>query len=101
MIAVIATGGKQYFIKTGDLIKIEKLPEAEGDKVIFDNVLLMSDDNGDNVKIGAPYVEGAKVEAIIEKQGKEKTVRVEKFKRKIRYHKVFGQRQRYTQVKII
>ncbi|TSC84775.1 MAG: large subunit ribosomal protein L21 [Parcubacteria group bacterium Gr01-1014_13] len=100
MYSVIATGGKQYLVKTGDLLKIEKLPVAEGGKVVFDKVLLTANDDGSDVKIGKPYVEGATVEATLEKQGKERTLRVEKFKNKVRYHKVRGQRQRFSQVKI-
>lgn len=100
MYAVIATGGKQYLVKTGDVLKIEKLPIAEGGKVVFDKVLLTANDDGTDVKVGKPYVEGVIIEATLEKQGKERTLRVEKFKRKVRYHKVHGQRQRFSLVKI-
>jgi len=100
MIAVIATGGKQYLIKDGEVLKIEKLLVKEGEKVIFDKVLLTADDDGGNVKVGTPYLEGVTIEAACSKQGKYRTVRVEKFKRKVRYHKVHGQRQRFTEVKI-
>lgn len=100
MYAVIATGGKQYLVKTGDVLKIEKLPNKEGEKVVFDKVLLTAEDDGTDVKIGAPYLTGVKVEALLEKQGKERTLLVEKFKRKVRYHKAHGQRQRYSKVKI-
>ena len=100
MYAVIATGGKQYLVKTGDVLKIEKLPVDEGGKVVFDKVLLTAKDDGSDVKVGKPYVEGATMEATLVKQGKERTLRVEKFKRKVRYHKVHGQRQRFSQVKI-
>lgn len=100
MLAVIATGGKQYVVKTGDSLKLEKLLVNEGDTYSFDKILLTADDDGSNVKIGTPYVEGATVSANIVKQGKNRTVRVEKFKNKTRYHKVHGQRQRYTEVKI-
>ena len=100
MLAVIATGGKQYLVKSGDVIKIEKIVGEEGSKTTFENVLLTADENGSNLKLGNPTVAGAKVEATILKQGKHRTVRVEKFKRKIRYHKVHGQRQRFTEVKI-
>jgi len=99
MIAVIATGGKQYLVKVGDVLKFEKLSGAEKDKVVFDKVLLLAEENG-SAKIGDPYIEGAKVEGLLEKQGKGRTIRVEKFKRKVRYHKVHGQRQRFSQVKI-
>ncbi len=100
MYAVIATGGKQYLVKSGDVLKIEKLPVNEGSTVVFDKVLLTASDDGSDVKIGQPYVEGVTVSATLEKQGKERTLRVEKFKRKVRYHKVHGQRQRYSLVKI-
>lgn len=100
MMAVISTGGKQYLVKTGDTLKVEKLTAAEGEKVTFDNVLLMAGEAGENLEIGTPYVEGATVAATVVKQGKSRTVRVEKFKNKTRYHKVHGQRQRFTEVKI-
>jgi len=100
MLAVIATGGKQYLVKTGEILKIEKLKDAEGDKIAFDKVLFTADDDGSNLKFGTPYLEGVTIAAVVQKQGKNRTVRVEKFKRKIRYHKVHGARQRYTQVKI-
>jgi large subunit ribosomal protein L21 len=100
MLAVIATGGKQYVVKTGDTLKIEKLAVLEGEKVTFDKVLLTASDKGENLEVGKPYVEGATVSATVLKQGKNRTVRVEKFKNKTRYHKVHGQRQRYTEVKI-
>jgi large subunit ribosomal protein L21 len=100
--AVIQTGGKQYTVSKGDVISIEKLSDTqkEGDKVVFDKVLLTADEDGSNVKIGKPYLDGVTIEAVLEKQGKERTLRVEKFKRKVRYHKVHGQRQRFSQVKI-
>ncbi len=72
MYSVIATGGKQYLVKSGDVLKIEKLPLNEGDKVVFDKVLLTANDDGTGVKVGKPYVEGATVEATLEKQGKMK-----------------------------
>ncbi len=100
MLAVIATGGKQYLVKTGDVIKVEKLDVKEGDTIKFDQVLLIADEDGSNLKIGNPMVAGAMVSALVKKQGKHPTIRVEKFKRKVRYHKVHGQRQRFTEVKI-
>lgn len=101
MLTVIFTGGKQYLVKSGDVLKVEKLPVEEGKKIIFDKVLLSADEDGGNLKIGQPFIDGAKIEASVLKQGKARTVRVEKFKRKVRYHKVHGQRQKYTQVKIV
>jgi large subunit ribosomal protein L21 len=100
MLSVIATGGKQYLVKTGDVVKIEKVEGEVGDQVVFDKVLLSADDQGEFPEVGAPYVKDGRVNATIVKQGKERTVRVEKFKNKTRYHKVHGQRQRYTEVKI-
>ncbi len=99
MLAVIATGGKQYLVKNGDILKVEKLDFKQGDKVVFDKVLLTADDDGANAKVGAPYLDGVKVEANVVRQGKARTLRVEKYKRKVRYHKVHGQRQRFTEIK--
>ena len=101
MRAVIATGGKQYFVKTGDLLKVEKIQANEGEPISFDKVLLTAADDGSGVKIGQPYLVGVTVSGEVIKQGKYRTVRVEKFKNKTRYHKVHGQRQRYTEVKIV
>lgn len=100
MFAVIATGGKQYLVKTGEVLKIEKLLVKEGENIVFDKVMLTADDDGKNLKIGTPYLDGVTLGAAVVKQGKHRTVRVEKFKRKVRYHKVHGQRQRFTEVKI-
>ncbi|MFA5127529.1 MAG: 50S ribosomal protein L21 [Patescibacteria group bacterium] len=100
MFAVIETGGKQYLVKTGLALKIEKLGAAEGEKVVFDKVLLTANDDGGNVKLGSPFIEGAAIEATLDKQGRAKKVRVEKYKRKVRYHKVHGHRQAFSQVKI-
>src|SRR3989344_5113432 len=99
--AVIQTGGKQYEVKVGDVVKIEKLPGAlkEGDKVAFDRVLLV--DNGKDTTIGTPYIEGARVEATLEKSGKAKKVTVIKYKAKSNYFKKRGHRQPYMEVKII
>ena len=69
MYAIIETGGKQYVVEAGDKIKVEKLDVKEGDKVTFDKVLFVS---GDEPKVGAPFVDGAKVEAKVLAQGKNK-----------------------------
>lgn len=100
MLSVIATGGKQYLVKTGDKLKIEKIEGEAGAKVSFEKVLLTADNDGGNLKLGNPTIEGVTVAAKVLKQGKHRTVRVEKFKRKVRYHKVHGQRQRFTEVEI-
>lgn len=100
MLYVIATGGKQYLVKPGDKLKVEKLPVNEAEIFKFDKILLTADDDGSNVKVGTPYLPAVSVNATVVKQGKNRTIRVEKFKRKVRYHKVHGQRQRFTEVKI-
>lgn len=98
--AVIQTGGKQYQVKAGDTLKIEKMPGdyKKGDKIIFDQVLLV--DNGSETTIGTPYISGAKVEAVFEVEGKAKKVEVVKYKAKSRYFKRSGHRQPFFQVKI-
>ena len=97
MYAIIATGGKQYKVAEGDVIRVEKLGAAEGENVVFDQVLVVS---GDEVKVGNPTVAGATVTASVVKEGKAKKVIVYKYKRKTGYHKKNGHRQQYTQVKI-
>ena len=97
MYAIIATGGKQYKVAEGDVIKVEKLGAEAGSEVIFDQVLVVS---GDEMKVGNPTVEGATVTANVVKEGKAKKVIVYKDKRKTGYHKKNSHRQQYTQVKI-
>ncbi|MEK7579998.1 MAG: 50S ribosomal protein L21 [Patescibacteria group bacterium] len=99
MLAVIKTGGKQYKVKEGDTLRVEKIDGEKGDKVTFDNILLLADDK--EVKIGAPLVDNAKVEAEIVEQGLGKKIYVVKYKPKIRYHKKTGHRQPCTKIKII
>jgi large subunit ribosomal protein L21 len=101
MFAVIKTGGKQYKIKEGDILKIEKIAGNPGEKVIFDKVLLVSDEEGKDVMIGKPYLENAKVEAEILEQGKDKKVTIIKYKPKVRYRRKKGHRQMYTKVKVL
>lgn len=98
MYAVIATGGKQYRVHEGDRIKVEKLDEAPGEKVVFDRVLLLAD--GEDVSIGTPYVEGSEVTGEVQEHGKAKKIEIIKFKRRKHHMKRMGHRQRYTQVKI-
>lgn len=100
MFAVIETGGKQYLVKSGEVLKVEKLPADVGGKIIFDKVLLVGEDDGTNVKIGTPYLEGATVEAAVELQGRAKKILVVKYKRKVRYKRSIGHRQHFTKVKI-
>ena len=97
MYAIIAAGGKQYKVSEGDIITIEKLGVEAGEKVTFDQVLVVG---GDDLKVGDPTVEGATVEASVVKEGRAKKVIVYKYKRKTGYHKKNGHRQAFTQVKI-
>ncbi len=98
--AVIFTGGKQYKVAVGDVLKIEKLEGdfQAGDKITFDKVLLV--DNGVDTTIGNPYITGAKVESLFQKAGKRPTVTVVKYKQKSRYLKKNGHRQPFIEVKI-
>ena len=98
MYAIIDTCGKQYKVAEGDLVFVEKLDAKEGDKVTFDQVLLISDDG--KVKVGTPTIKNAKVEATVVKQGKAKKIVVFKYKAKKNERKKQGHRQPYTQVKI-
>jgi len=99
MFAIIETGGKQYRVAAGDSLKVEKLPKAGEDGLItFDKVLLIAD--GENVKIGTPYLEGSTVTAKFEQDGRAKKIVVVKYKAKVRHHKKAGHRQPFTQVKV-
>lgn len=98
--AVIKTGGKQYKVSVGDVVKIEKLKGdyKAGDKVTFDQVLLV--DNGKDTTIGTPYIAEAKVLGTLEEEGRSPKVTVIKYKQKSRYFKKRGHRQPYFKVKI-
>ncbi|MBT4120716.1 MAG: 50S ribosomal protein L21 [Candidatus Magasanikbacteria bacterium] len=100
MFAVIETGGKQYLIKTGDTLKVEKLDVEAGKDVVFDKVLLLAKEDGTDVKIGTPYLDGVSIAATVEEQTRDKKIRVVKFKRKVRYKRVIGHRQHKTKIKI-
>ena len=98
--AVLATGGKQYLVRVGDTITIEKMDGefAKGDKVTFDNVLLI--DDGATTKIGAPMISGGKVIAEFVSGGRAKKIDVIKYQPKSRYYKKRGHRQPFAKVKI-
>ena len=98
MYAIIETGGKQYKVSDGDVIKVEKLAAEAGTAYAFDKVLVVSGDNG--VSVGAPYVAGAKVGATVIGDGKAKKVIIYKYKSKKGFHKKKGHRQPYTMLKI-
>lgn len=99
MIAVIQTGGKQYTVKEGMKLKIEKLDLEEGKATAF-AALLVADEEGQDVKVGTPEVAGAKVTAKVLEQGREKKVPVIKYKRKVRYRRNVGHRQPFTLIEI-
>jgi large subunit ribosomal protein L21 len=98
MYAVIVTGGKQYKVAEGEFLKVEKLEVATGESVTFDRVLLVG--NGDDVTIGAPVVDGAKVVAEVVSQGRHDKVRIIKFRRRKHHMKRQGHRQWFTEIKI-
>ena len=98
MYAVIVTGGKQYKVAEGEFLKIEKLDVPVGEEISFDRVLLIG--NGEDVKIGAPVVDGAKVTAEVIDQGRHDKVTIIKFRRRKHSMKRQGHRQWYTEVKI-
>ena len=98
MYAVVATGGKQYKVQEGEILRVEKLAGEVGSEVAFDQVLMLSD--GEKIQIGQPVVEGAQVNAHIVEQGRAKKIIVFKYKRRKRYRRKHGHRQPYTTVKI-
>ncbi len=98
MYAIIATGGKQYRVQEGDQIRVEKLAGDPGEKIEFNQVLLLAD--GEDVTIGAPYVDGGKVMAEVQDQARAKKIEVIKFKRRKHHMKRMGHRQNYTEVEI-
>lgn len=98
MYAVVATGGKQYRVEAGEILRVEKLAGEVGADVAFERVLMLTD--GETVRIGQPFVDGASVKGHIVEQGKNKKVLVFKFKRRKRYRRKQGHRQLFTAVKI-
>ena len=98
MYAVIKTGGKQYRVEQGDVLRIEKLEVGTGDNVDFDEVLMVVD--GDNINVGQPRVAGAKVNAEVVSQGRHDKIRIVKFRRRKHYRRQAGHRQWFTEVKI-
>ena len=98
MYAVISTGGKQYKLAQGDVCRIEKLDAEEGASVEIDKVLMIAD--GDNINIGAPFVEGGKVTATVKAHGRAKKVEIMKFRRRKHHQKRTGHRQYYTEIEV-
>jgi large subunit ribosomal protein L21 len=98
MYAVFQTGGKQYRAGKGDKIRVEKLDATEGEMVGIDRVLMVTD--GDDVKVGAPYLTGGEVSAIVTRHGRGEKIRIVKHRRRKHYHKETGHRQHYTEIEI-
>ncbi len=98
MYAVIKTGGKQYRVIVGETLKVEKLELDEGESLELDSVLMIAD--GEEIKVGAPYLEGGKVTATIKSHGRGKKVDIIKFRRRKHHRKQMGHRQSYTELEI-
>jgi len=100
MYALIESGGKQYKVSEGTVLKVEKLEAAAGDRLSIDKVLMVNDENG-NVKVGNPLVSNARVEVEVMEQGRDKKVVVFKYKRRKNYRKKQGHRQPFTRIKVL
>jgi large subunit ribosomal protein L21 len=98
MYAVIQTGGKQYRVKSGEQLKVELLAAEVGATVSFDRVLMLGE--GDGVRVGAPFLDGAAVKATVVSQGRGEKIRIFKMRRRKHYAKTQGHRQGYTEVRI-
>ena len=98
MYAVISSGGKQYKVQEGEILRVEKISGDVGAPVSFDNVLMLAD--GENVNVGAPALSDVSVQGHIVEQGKAKKILVFKYKRRKRYRRTQGHRQQFTAVKI-
>ncbi len=98
MYAVFKTGGKQYRVSTGDVLKVEKIEAEKGATLELDQVLMVGE--GEDVKIGTPYLEGGKVTATVIDQGRHKKIKIIKFKRRKNYRRKAGHRQYFTQIEI-
>lgn len=98
MYAVIVTGGKQYRVMKGEVLRVEKLEVEAGDTIKIDNVLMLGD--GDSITVGAPKVDGAIVEATVKGHGRHEKIRIVKFRRRKHHRKQMGHRQHYTEIEI-
>ncbi|MDH5180820.1 MAG: 50S ribosomal protein L21 [Gammaproteobacteria bacterium] len=98
MYAVIETGGKQYRVSQGQILRVEKIDAEEGSTVDLEKVLLVA--NGEDIKVGKPYLAGGKVTATVKTQGRGKKVRIIKFRRRKHYKKIQGHRQSFTEIEI-
>ena len=100
MYAVIKTGGKQYIVQKGDILKVEKLPGAIGDQVQFSEVLLTFNEDGSTIEVGNPFLSKTTVSGVIQEQGRGKKVTIIKYKPKVRYRRKRGHHQLFTKVEI-
>lgn len=98
MYAIIKTGGKQYKVREGETLKVEKLPAEVGDSIDFDQVMMIAD--GDKINVGAPLIEGGKVTAEVTEHGRGKKIMIIKFKRRKHHRKQMGHRQSFTEIKV-
>jgi|SRR6056300_236638 large subunit ribosomal protein L21 len=98
MFAVIESGGKQHRVEEGEVLRLEKLAAGPGETVTFDRVLLIAE--GDDIKVGTPFVDGGEVTAEVVGEGRGDKVMVIKFKRRKNYHRKQGHRQSYTEVRV-
>jgi len=98
MYAVIQTGGKQYKVAEGEILKVEKLEGGAGDKLTLDQVLMIKDESG--TRIGTPIVKDAQVTVEVIEQGREKKITVYKYKKRKNYRRKQGHRQSYTKIKV-
>jgi large subunit ribosomal protein L21 len=98
MYAVIKTGGKQYRVADGEKLKIEQLPAEVGAEITLDQILMVGE--GESVKIGTPFIDGASVRATVLSQGRHDKIRIFKMRRRKHYQKHQGHRQNYTEVRI-
>lgn len=100
MIAIVKTGGKQYIVKEGEMLTIEKLPSKAGESMQLTEVLLTATEDGSNLELGTPVLSGKEITAEVIEQGRGKKVTVIRYKPKVRYRRKVGHRQPYTKIKI-
>ncbi|AWH89226.1 50S ribosomal protein L21 [Limnobaculum parvum] len=98
MYAVFQSGGKQHRVSEGQIVRLEKLDIATGETIEFDQVMMIA--NGDDVKIGVPFVDGSKIKAEVVAHGRGDKIKIVKFRRRKHYRKQQGHRQWFTDVKI-
>lgn len=98
MYAILETGGKQYKVSPGEIVKIEKVPGTHGDSYVFDKVLAWSDQGA--IRCGDPYLPGVAVKATVLRQGRARKILVFKYRHKTNYRRRYGHRQPYTEVRI-